>query len=109
MPPVGASSASFRLYGRPIIVRDGRCATTDGTLAGSVLDMASALRNCVRLLDLSLAEALPLATTAPAAFLGLDGRLGRLAPGCRADLVALDPGTVDVFATWVAGTPSVSA
>jgi N-acetylglucosamine-6-phosphate deacetylase len=109
MPPVGGRSASFRLYGQPITVRDGRCTTADGTLAGSVLDMASAVRNCVRMLDLPLAEALPLATTAPAAFLGIDGWLGRLAPGYRADLVALVPDRVDVFATWVAGTPSVTA
>ena len=108
MPPVGGSSLSFRLYGQRITVRDGRCTTADGTLAGSVLDMASAVRNCVRLLDLPLAEALPLATTAPADFLGINGWLGRLAPGYRADLVALDPDTVDVFATWVAGTPSVT-
>jgi N-acetylglucosamine-6-phosphate deacetylase len=105
MPPVGGSSASFRLYGQRVTVRDGRCTTADGTLAGSVLDMASAVRNCVRLLGLPLAEALPLATTAPAAFLGIDGWLGRLAPGYRADMVALDPDTVDVLATWVAGSP----
>jgi N-acetylglucosamine-6-phosphate deacetylase len=109
MPPVGTSSTSFRLYGQKITVRGGRCTTADGTLAGSILDMASAVRNCVRLLDLPLAEALRLATTAPVAFLGIDGWLGRLAPGYRADLVALDPEAVDVFATWVAGTPSVTA
>jgi N-acetylglucosamine-6-phosphate deacetylase len=108
MPPVGGNSAGFRLYGQRITVREGRCTTADGTLAGSVLDMASAVRNCVRMLDLPLAEALPLATTAPAAFLGVDGWLGRLAPGYRADLVALDPDTVDVFATWVAGKPSLT-
>jgi len=104
MPPVGGSSAGFRLYGQQITVRDGRCTTADGTLAGSVLDMASAVRNCVRVLDLPLAEALPLASTAPATFLGIDGWLGRLAHGYRADLVALDPDTVDVLATWVAGS-----
>jgi N-acetylglucosamine-6-phosphate deacetylase len=103
MPPVGGSSTNFRLYGQRITVRDGRCTTADGTLAGSVLDMASAVRNCVNMLDLPLAEVLPLATTAPAAFLAIDGWLGRLAPGYRADLVALDPDTVDVLATWVAG------
>jgi N-acetylglucosamine-6-phosphate deacetylase len=67
--------------------------------------MASAVRNCVRTLNLPLAETLPLATTAPAAFLGIGGWLGRLAPGYRADLVALDPDTVDVLTTWVAGNP----
>jgi len=104
MPPVGGSSAGFRLYGQQITVRDGRCTTADGTLAGSVLDMASAVRNCVRMLGLPLAETLPLATTAPAVFLGLADWLGRLARGYRADLVALDPDTVDVLATWVAGS-----
>ncbi len=108
MPPVGASSTSFRLYGQRITVHGARCTTADGTLAGSVLDMASAVRNCVRMLDLPLAEALSLATTAPAAFLGIGGWLGRLAPGYRADLVALNPDPVDVFATWVAGTPCVT-
>jgi N-acetylglucosamine-6-phosphate deacetylase len=108
MPPVGGSSKNFRLYGQRITVHDGRCTTADGTLAGSVLDMASAVRNCVRMLDLPLTEALPLATAVPATFLGIDGWLGCLAPGYRADMVALDPDTVDVFATWVAGTPSLT-
>ena len=103
MPPVGGSGAGFKLYGKTIEVRDGRCATADGVLAGSALDMASAVRNCVRLLGMALPDALRLASAAPAAFLGLDGRLGRLAPGYRADIVALDPDEVTVLATWVAG------
>jgi len=109
MPPVGGSCTSFRLCGQDVIVHDGRCATAQGTLAGSVLDMASAVRNCVQLLDLPLADALRLASASPAAFLGVDGWLGRLAPGYRADMVALDPERVEVLATWVAGTPSATA
>jgi N-acetylglucosamine-6-phosphate deacetylase len=109
MPPVGGSCTSFRVCGQDVTVHDGRCRTADGILAGSVLDMASAVRNCVRLLDLPLAEALRLASASPAAFLGIDDWLGRLAPGYRADMVALDPDTVDIFATWVAGTPSATA
>ena len=103
MPPVGGTRPGFTLGGKEVMVRGGRCATADGVLAGSALDMASAVRNCVRLLDLPLSEALRLASTAPAGFLGLGGRLGRLAPGYRADIVALEPADVTVLATWVAG------
>jgi N-acetylglucosamine-6-phosphate deacetylase len=109
MPPVGGSRSEFSLYRQPIAVHDGRCTTADGILAGSVLDMASAVRNCVRLLGMPLASALRLASTAPAEFLGVDTWLGHLASGYRADMVALDPAEVRVFATWVAGTLATTA
>jgi N-acetylglucosamine-6-phosphate deacetylase len=103
MPPVGGMGKGFKLYGEDIAVQDGRCTRQDGTLAGSVLDMASALRNCVRLLDVPLETALQFASINPAEFLGLGHWLGRLAPGYRADMVALNPVGVDVLDTWVAG------
>ena len=103
MPPVGGTGASFMLGGKEILVHDGRCATADGTLSGAALDMASAVRNSVRLLGLDLPDALRLATAAPAAFLGLGHRLGHLAPGHRANMVALDPTEIRVLSTWVAG------
>src|SRR3954452_965094 len=85
MPPVGGTRSSFSLHGDDMIVREGRCLRQDGTLAGAALDMASAVRNCVGLLNASLPRALHMAATAPAAALGLGGMLGRLAPGYRAD------------------------
>jgi N-acetylglucosamine-6-phosphate deacetylase len=103
MPPVGGSRPGFALYGRPVATRDGRCTTANGTLAGSTLDMSTAVRNCVRLLGLPLTEALRLASAAPAGFLGLADRLGHIAAGYRADVVALDPEAVRVLSTWVAG------
>jgi N-acetylglucosamine-6-phosphate deacetylase len=103
MPPVGGSGSAFKLHGETITVRDGRCVTADGTLAGTALDMASAVRNCVRLLGVPLPDALRFASTHPAMFLGLGHELGRLAPGYRADLVAFDPIDMKVLATWVAG------
>ena len=103
MPPVGGASGNFKLFGKEIIARGGRCATADGTLAGAALDMASAVRNSVRLLHLELPDALRLATIAPAAFLGIANRFGCLTPGYRADMVALDPSDVRVLRTWVAG------
>jgi N-acetylglucosamine-6-phosphate deacetylase len=103
MPPVGGTRATFTLNGDNISVRDGRCARQDGRLAGSCLDMASAVRNCVRLLGVPLTDALRFASSHPAEFLGLDAKLGRIAPGLRADLVAIDCETVEVHHTWVAG------
>jgi N-acetylglucosamine-6-phosphate deacetylase len=103
MPPVGGLRASFVLNGETIVVRDGRCARADGTLAGACLDMATAVRNCVRWLDVPLTDALRFASKHPAEFLGLGDRLGKLAPGCRADMVALNGATIEVLHTWVAG------
>src|SRR5262249_1779217 len=87
IPPIGGRRPSFSLNRQEIAVREGRCATADGTLAGAVLDMATAVKNCVRLLGTPLAQALRYASAHPAMFLGLDDRLGRLVRGYRADLV----------------------
>jgi N-acetylglucosamine-6-phosphate deacetylase len=103
MPPVGGGRSSFSLHGETITVRDGCCVADNGVLAGTVLDMATAVKNCVRLLEVPLPDALRFASTHPAAFLGLGHVLGRLAPGYRTDLVAFDPNDVTVLATWVAG------
>lgn len=103
MPPVGGSQPSFALNGEVITVRDGRCARADGALAGAAIDMATAVRNCVRLLEAPLTDALRFASTHPAQFLELGRTLGRLIPGFRADMVALDAETVEVLDTWCAG------
>jgi N-acetylglucosamine-6-phosphate deacetylase len=103
MPPVGGTQASFSLCGEPVVCAGGKCLRGDGTLAGAALDMATAVRNCVRLLGVSLEYALQAAATHPASFIGLGHRLGRLAAGYRADLVAIDPTAVNVLETWTAG------
>jgi N-acetylglucosamine-6-phosphate deacetylase len=108
MPCVGSAETSFQLQGRPITVRDGACFDDEGTLAGSALDMAGAVRNAVRLLGLDLADASRMASRNPAEFLGLDHELGRIARGCFADLVLLDD-DLHVLETWIHGRPSAEA
>jgi N-acetylglucosamine-6-phosphate deacetylase len=107
MPPVGGAKSSFMLHGEDILVRDGRCARADGTLAGATLDLAHAVRNCVQLLNVPLADALRFASTNPAQFLGLGDSLGRIAPGFRADMVAFDSTDLSVIETWVAGAAPI--
>ena len=109
MGTVGAADKRFTLYGRTIRAENGRCALPDGTLAGSDLDMAGAVRGAVHRLGLPLAEALRMASLYPARFLRLDDRIGRIAPGFDADLVALDPEALTVRETWIAGVPSAVA
>lgn len=102
MPNVGSDQDFFMLQGRRITVSDGMCVDENGTLSGSALDMASAVRNAVDWLRLDLAEAVRMASTYPAQFLGLGGELGRIAAGYRANLVLADD-RLDVLATWIDG------
>ena len=103
MPPVGGSLRWFTLDGQRIEARGSTCFRGDEVLAGTALDMASAVRNCVLLLGVPLASALRFASAEPARFLGLDHQLGRLAPGLRADMVEIDPQDVCVKGTWLGG------
>ncbi len=102
MPSVGWAADRFTLQGREVVRSGGRLTTTDGTLAGSDLDMATAVRNLVQRVGVPLEQALAMASRVPAAFLGLDGELGRIAPGFRANLVRLDD-SLRVQETWIDG------
>ena len=102
MPTVGATLDRFELMGRTVTLAGGRLTTGAGTLAGAHLDMAAAVRNAVKLAGIALDDALRAASLTPARFLGVDRERGVLAPGARADLVALDA-ELNVLATWVGG------
>ncbi|CAO4142298.1 N-acetylglucosamine-6-phosphate deacetylase [Methylorubrum aminovorans] len=104
MPPVGdtRADASFTLFGRRIVRTGDRLTGEDGTLAGAAITMAEAVRHMRTHGGASLEEALAMASLTPARFLGLDARLGRIAPGFAADLVALTA-EGDVLGTWIGG------
>jgi N-acetylglucosamine-6-phosphate deacetylase len=102
MPSVGSDLTSFDLLGQTVRRENGKLITADGTLAGSDLDMASAVRNAVRHLGVRREDALRMASLSPAGFLKLDRELGRIAPGYRANLVLLDEG-LKAVATWIDG------
>jgi N-acetylglucosamine-6-phosphate deacetylase len=83
---------------------DGPPRLADGTLVGSVLTMDRAVANTVTVGQISLADAVTSASTTPAALLGLDDR-GIIAPGRKADLIALDD-DLAVETVWIGGRPA---
>ena len=86
-----------------VVEHGGAVELRDGTLAGSVLTMERAVQNAAST-GIPSAAAVRHATANPARLLGAADR-GRVAPGARADLVALDPDTLAVRSVWVAGVP----
>jgi len=105
MATVGSELTEFTFQGQRILRAGGKLTVETGTLAGSDLDMATAVRNTVAHLGLKLEQALAMASRVPAAFLSLDSELGRLAPGYRASMVLLDD-ELKVQETWIDGKAS---
>ena len=96
----GLPEGDSELGGQPVTVREGAARLEDGTLAGSVLTLDSALRNACAL-GVPLETVSHLLSGVPARYLGLTDR-GRLEVGRRADLVLLDD-ELQVTQVYVAG------
>ena len=108
MPPSAGGPPVFALQGRRMTRTGGRLVDEDGTLAGAAITALDAVRYVVRTLDLPLADALRMATSTPARLLGLDDRIGRLAPGLRADLVHLSD-DLELAGVWFGGRTECEA
>lgn len=85
-----AADGSYRLGAFPVEVLDGQAHLADGTIAGSTLTMAVAVRRAVQVVGMSLLEAANAASLVPARYLGVDDRFGSIRPGRAADLVFTD-------------------
>ncbi len=84
----GLGDGSYQLGDIEVEVTDGAVRRGDGTLAGSALTMAVAVRNCVEL-GIDLRTAITAATATPADIVG-QPHLAQLRPGAPADVVVLD-------------------
>ena len=107
MAAAGSADGTYRLGSLDVAVVDGvaRLAGPDGAtgaIAGSTLTQDQALRVATRRCGMSLRAAVTALTWVPARVLGIDHRLGRLAPGYAADAVLLN-GACEVRAAWGAG------
>ncbi len=81
---------AFKLYGEAIQFENNRCVSHEGKLAGSAITLLDAVRYCVKVVGIELDEALRMASTYPAEFLGVGGRRGKLLPKYNADMIALN-------------------
>jgi N-acetylglucosamine-6-phosphate deacetylase len=97
----GRGDGDYQIWGETISVKDGRTSNASGNIAGSVITMLDAVR-VMRSLGVSNVDLAQMASLNPARLLGLDNVSGSIAPGKRADLVALDA-SVDVALTIVGG------
>lgn len=97
----GMPDGDYRLGRQTVRKCEGGVRLPDGTLAGSTLTMDQALRHLVQI-GLSVAEASARTAAYPARYLGLADR-GVIAASAWADLVALDPATLQVRQVWVEG------
>jgi N-acetylglucosamine-6-phosphate deacetylase len=102
MSTIGSDQTSFLLNGREIFRKDGRLTLADGTLAGADIDMLSSVRFAHEKLNLSLDEAIRMASAYPADAIGIAARKGRLLPGLDADFVLLTEG-LGMASTWIGG------
>ncbi|GAB3273585.1 N-acetylglucosamine-6-phosphate deacetylase [Larkinella harenae] len=101
--PEGESTLGSLKNGLRVIVEDGVAKLPDRTsFAGSVATTNRLVRNMVQLADVSLLDAVRMASTTPARIMGVDHRKGILAPGKDADLVIFDD-QIDIDATLVKG------
>jgi N-acetylglucosamine-6-phosphate deacetylase len=107
MAAAGSADGSYRLGSLDVTVVDGVARLTGrdgaaGAIAGSTLTQDQALRVATSRCGMSLRAAVTALTWVPARVLGIDHRLGRLAPGYAADAVLLN-GACEVRAVWGAG------
>ena len=80
----------YALGGQDVYAKDGAARLLDGTLAGSILALNHAVRNVKNTLGVSLAEAVDFATKNPAKNLHLEGEIGSIQAGYRADFAVVD-------------------
>ena len=96
------ADGEYDLGGQMVSVRGNVASLADGTLAGSVLRMISAVQNMIAFTDCSMMDVVRFSAENPAKMLGVFDKKGSILPGKDADLVVLDE-NLNVVMTIVAG------
>ena len=102
MQAAGMPDGRYSLCGEEVRMQNGVVRTSAGGLAGSTLSLDVAVRNMVEHTSVTAEEAIHMASLHPARLLGIDGQLGSLAPGKRANIISLD-GDLHLQQIWIRG------
>ncbi|RMA82281.1 N-acetylglucosamine-6-phosphate deacetylase [Umboniibacter marinipuniceus] len=102
MSLIGTDESEFEFFGRKVIRQGDRLNSTTGELAGSHLDMLTAVNNTVVDLGVSFEEAVAMASEYPAAFINASS-LGNLQVGSAASWVQLSEDNTKVLTTVIDG------
>ena len=81
---------------------EGCLTNAAGSLAGSDLDMMSAVNNACCFAGIDWLEAIRMASVYPAKALGLEEQLGYIKPAYKANMIALDT-HLNITHTWIDG------
>lgn len=90
MQATGLGDGDYHFGGFTVEVRGGIARRKDGRLASSTLTLWQAVRNMMKFAGVTLEQAVKMASWNPARVLGVDGVVGSIEPGKRADLMVID-------------------
>jgi N-acetylglucosamine-6-phosphate deacetylase len=85
----GMPDGEYTLGGQKVFVKDSKSTLADGTIAGSSINLMTALKNIVSF-GIPLEEAVASVTQRPAEVIGMQDRIGSIETGKCADFVILD-------------------
>jgi len=98
----GMGKGVYDLGGQEVVVNDNSARLSNGTLAGSILDLNSAIKNMVKYTDLKIYEAITMASLSPAKVIGIEDKKGSIKQGKDADIIIFDE-NFTIYTTIVEG------
>jgi N-acetylglucosamine-6-phosphate deacetylase len=105
MSTIGSTQTAIEFDGHCIQLSGNKLTSQTGQLAGSALDMNTAVNNAQSMLGISVNESLRMASLYPAEFLGIERSHGQLSIGANADLtlLSLNNSSSKVQSSWIDG------
>jgi len=102
MRAAGLNDGIYELGGQNVTVSGGAARLKDGSLAGSTLNLRTAVFNMIKYLDVPICDAVRMASLTPAAAINLDSKKGSIEIGKDADLILFDD-HINIKSVVVAG------